>query len=210
MTKSRQYDSRKRAASAHATRQRVLNSARGLFSRHGIDDVTIARIAESADVAPATVFALFKSKDGILQALMKDSLFGPHFQEAQKLMDGVSDAAALVALTAKVARAIYESESRDLGLIRGASAFSPTLRKIEKRFETMRYEMQEERLTLLFQQGKAREGLDLETARRIMWMYTSRDIYLMLVHEGKWTPEAYEKWLETTLCEALVCKSARP
>ncbi len=204
MASNRRYDTTKRSAAAQATRQRILESARALFGRQGIDDVTIARIAKKADVAPATVFALFKSKTGILQAIMKESLFGPHFQAAQALMDGVSDAALLVALTAKVARAIYESESRDLGLMRGSSAFSPTLRKLERRFEDMRYEMQADRLEQLFQQGKAREGLDLETARRIMWMYTSRDIYLMLVHEGKWTPEAYETWLERTLCEALV------
>jgi AcrR family transcriptional regulator len=207
MVTNRQYDSSKRAAAALLTRQRVLISARVLFGRYGIDEVTIARIAGKADVAPATVYALFKSKDGILQAIIKESLFGPHFQIAQKLLDGVSDAALLVALTAKVARAIYESETRDLGLIRGASAFSPALRKIERRFETMRYEMQADRLKLLFQQGKARDGLDLDTARRIMWMYTSRDIYLMLVHEGKWTPDAYEAWLERTLCEALICRN---
>jgi AcrR family transcriptional regulator len=206
MARTRRYDSAKRTAAAQATRQRVLSSARVLFGRHGIDDVTISLIAEKAGVAPATVFALFKSKDGILQAIMRESLFGRHFLVAQRLMEGIGDAALLVALTAKVARAIYESESRDLGLMRGASAFSPTLRRIERRFENMRYEMQENRLRLLFQQGKAREGLDLETARRIMWMYTSRDIYLMLVQEGKWTPEAYETWLERTLCEALVSR----
>jgi AcrR family transcriptional regulator len=206
-TRRRPYDSTKRAEAADARRLRVLKAARALFSRHGIDNVTISQIAEKADVSAPTVYALFKSKDGILQAIMRDALFGPHFQAARKLMDNVKDGPKLVALTAKVARAIYESESQELGLMRGASAFSPALRRIEQQFEDMRYDMQEARLKLLFDQGKAKAGLDLTTARRIMWMYTSREIYRMLVHDGGWTAQAYEAWLETTLCEALV-KSA--
>lgn len=206
-SRRRHYDSTKRAEAADARRLRVLKTARALFSRHGIDDVTIAQIAEKAGVSAPTVYALFKSKDGILQSIMRDALFGPHFQAARKLMDNVNDGAQLVALTAKVARAIYESESQELGLMRGASAFSPALRRIEQQFEDMRYDMQEARLRLLFDQRKAKAGLDLKTARRIMWMYTSREIYRMLVHDGGWTAQAYEQWLEKTLCEALV-KSA--
>lgn len=200
----RHYDSTKRAEAADARRMRVLKTARALFSRRGIDYVTIAQIAEKADVSAPTVYALFKSKDGILQSIMRDAMFGPHFHAARMLMDNVDDGAQLVALTAKVARAIYESESQELGLMRGASVFSPALRRIEQQFEDMRYDMQEARLKLLFDQRMAKADLDLKTARRIMWMYTSREIYRMLVHNGGWTAQAYETWLEKTLCDALV------
>jgi AcrR family transcriptional regulator len=200
----RRYDSRKRNHAAQAARNRVLEAARTLFSRHGIDKVTVGRIAQKAGVSTATVYARYKSKDGLLQAIVGSSLFGARFQAAQVLMEDVDDGAQLVTLTAKVARAIYESESRDLGLMRGASAFSPTLQKIERHFEQLRYEMQVARLRLLFKQGKQKHGLDFETARQIMWMYTSRDVYRMLVHEAEWTPDTYETWLEETLCQALV------
>jgi hypothetical protein len=64
--------------------------------------------------------------------------------------------------------------------------------------------MQEERIRLLFAQSKARKGLRAEDARRLLWMYTSRDIYRMLVQDGGWTPDAYQAWLAATLVEALV------
>ena len=51
--------------------------------------------------------------------------------------------------------------------------------------------MQKDRLRRLFKAGKAKRGLSLDEARRILWMYTSRDVYRMLVVEGGWTPDRY-------------------
>lgn len=204
----RQYASELRSRSADATKVRVLNAAKELFASHGIDGVTIARIAERAGVAVATVYALYKSKEGILRALMRTALFGSQFQNALAKLEGVTDPVKLIALSAHVARAIYENESIELGLIRGASAFSPALRKMEQEFETMRFEMQERRIDLLFIQSKQRSGLQLNEARRVLWMYTSRDVYRMLVIEGGWTPERYQQWLSDTLVQALVSVEA--
>jgi AcrR family transcriptional regulator len=204
----RRYASALRSRSAEATKTRVLDAAKELFTNQGIDGVTIARIAETAGVAAATVYALFKSKEGILRALMRASLFGQKFQDALALLEGVTDPVSLIALTAHVARAIYESESAELGLFRGASAFSPALRKMEQEFETTRFEMQEKRVDHLFAKAKQREGLRLDEARRILWMYTSREIYRMLVHEGGWTPDRYQQWLSETLVRALVDDAA--
>lgn len=182
----------------------MLDAARRLFMRRGIDGVTIAEIAEKAGVAAPTIYALYKSKEGILRTLMREALFGPRFRHARAKLDGVTDPVRLIALSAQVARAIYEGESADLGLIRGASAFSPALRKMEQEFEAMRFEMQEERVKLLFAEARQRKGLALDDARRILWMYTSRDVYRMLVHEGGWTPDQYQRWLSDTLLTALV------
>lgn len=201
--KKRRYVSEVREQAKERSRQRVLDAARDLFARHGIDGVTIAQIARRAKVSVPTVYAQYRSKEGILRAMMEATLFGPAFRSAQAQLAGVTDPIELLALTAKVARAIYESESRALGLIRGASAFSPALRAAERDFEEMRFEMQEERIQLLFSQGKAKPGLDFDKARRVLWMYTSRDVYGMLVREGGWTPDEYERWLAETLVMAL-------
>jgi AcrR family transcriptional regulator len=203
-SRRRQYTSQARTQSALETRRRILAAAAILFSRKGIDRVTIDEIGKRAKVAGSTVYAIFKSKDGILRGLMERSLFGPQFQDAQKLLSGVTDPVALIELTPRVSRAIYESESSDLGLLRHASGFSPALRKMEEEFERIRYEKQAARLDLLFASGKARPGLSLEEARRILWMYTSRDVYRMLVHDGGWTADRYQQWLSRTLVEALV------
>jgi AcrR family transcriptional regulator len=200
----KQYVSELRSQAAEATRDRVLNAAKALMGRDGIDRVSIAQIAQKANVAVSTVYALYRSKEGILRGLMKKALFGPPFQSARAKLEGVTDPVKLIALTAHVARAIYEGENLELGLLRGASAFSPALRKLEQEFEKMRLEMQEDRVRLLFAQSKQKAGLELDEARRILWMYTSRDVYHMLVHKSGWTPDRYQEWLSDTLVNVLV------
>jgi AcrR family transcriptional regulator len=204
MRKRRPYDSRQRADAAAANRAAVLDAARALFSRHGLDKVTIAEIAARAAVSPSTVYAVFKSKEGILRELMRASLFGPRFQEARSLLDGISDPVERVSRTAQVARAIYEAESAELARLRGLSAFSPALRELEEELEAMRYDMQRDRLEALAASGRMKPGLAMEDARRIMWMYTGREVYRMLVEVGGWSPDKYQEWLAAALVDALV------
>lgn len=200
----RRYVSAQRKGAAEATRAHVLAAAKALFSERGIDKVTIAEVARSAGVAGSTVYALFSSKAGILRALMQGALFGPGYEAAQQELDGVDDPVRLVELTAGVARAVYEGESVELGVLRGASAFSADLRETEAEFERLRREMQRPRLERLFAAGHARRDLDFARAQQLMWMYTSRDVYRMLVHDSGWTPDTYQAWLARTLVEALV------
>jgi AcrR family transcriptional regulator len=189
---------------ARLNRERVLKSASILFAKNGIETVRIDEIAEAAGVSPSMIYATFKSREGILRALMEDALFGPHYAAALALIDSEADPVELIALTAGVARAIYEGETRELGLIREIAAYSPTLRAIEKEFDDIRYEAQHQRIKQLFASKRARKGLELHAARRILWMYTSRDVYRMLVTDGRWTPDEYEAWLRETLLTALV------
>ena len=205
----RPYNSELRRQGAEDTRARVLGAARKLFVRHGIDRVTIDQIAEGAGVAASTVYAIYKSKEGILRELMQTALFGQRFQTVHAMLQDVTDPARLVALSAHIARAIYESESVELGLIRGASAFSPALRKLEQAFEKTRFDMQEERVRRLFEHGRQKKGLSFEDARQILWMYTSRDVYRMLVNESGWSPDRYQEWLSQTLVDALVAPNAK-
>ncbi len=195
----RTYQSTSRDASADRTRAKVLEAGKYLFSRKGIDATTIAQIAERAAVSQATVYATVKSKSGLLHALMHEAIFGPRFQDAQTKLVGVVDPVEQIALTAHVARAIYEGESADLSLLMKASAFSPELRKTQQAFETLRRDLQRGRIDALFRAGRAKSGLDKETASSILWMFTGRDVYHKLVHESGWSPDKFQAWLAQTL-----------
>jgi AcrR family transcriptional regulator len=47
------------------TRQRIAETARGLFAEHGFDEVTVAQVAREAEVAEATVFNYFSTKEAL-------------------------------------------------------------------------------------------------------------------------------------------------
>jgi hypothetical protein len=64
--------------------------------------------------------------------------------------------------------------------------------------------MQRDRLKALAASGRMKPGLAMEDARRIMWMYTGREVYRMLVEVGGWSADKYQKWLAATLVSALV------
>jgi len=199
----RPYRSDARVEAAERTRSKVLEAGRFLFSRKGIDATTIAQIAERAGVSEPTVYATMKSKAGLLHALMHDAMFGPRFKQARQRLDGVLDPVQRVAMTAQVARAIYEGESAELSLLLKSAAFSPELRKTQQSFEVLRLQMQQERVDNLYATGRSKKGLKKEAAATLMWMYTSREVYHKLVVESAWTPDQYQAWLERTLIETL-------
>jgi AcrR family transcriptional regulator len=55
-----------------AARTRVLSTAIELFSKHGIDSVTIDQIAAAADVGKGTIYNYFATKEDIVVAFMAD------------------------------------------------------------------------------------------------------------------------------------------
>ncbi|MBS0450663.1 MAG: TetR/AcrR family transcriptional regulator [Proteobacteria bacterium] len=199
----RPYQSDTRTETAERTRSRILEAGKFLFARKGIDATTVAQIAERAGVSVPTVYATVKSKSGLLDALMRESLFGPRFRLAQEALDGVQDPVRRLAMSAQVARAIYEGEAAELSFLIKSSAFSPELRKTIQSFENLRRKMQAQRIEALFAARRARKGLIPETAAALLWTYTSREVYQKLVIESGWTPDAYQAWLEQTLVEAL-------
>ena len=205
-TGGRTYRSEKRDAAASRTRARILDSARRLFSARGIEATTLKAIAAEAGVAEASVYKVMRSKEGILRALMEAALFGPTYQAVLARLADEADPVTLIERTAEVARAIYEAESRELGDVRAMAGFSPALRAIEAEFEELRLELQAARIDALFAAGRARRDLTRDQARRVLWLYTARDVWRKLTVESGWSGEEYEGWLRRTLVEALVAR----
>jgi AcrR family transcriptional regulator len=52
-------------------RDRIVNTAQGLFFRHGIAGVTVEQIAEQAQVSRVTIFKYFGDKDGLAREAVR-------------------------------------------------------------------------------------------------------------------------------------------
>src|SRR5512139_1982043 len=158
----RKYKATRREQSSLETKQRIQEAALKLFSKRGIDAVKIDEIAARAEVSAATVYALFKSKAGILNALMHNALLGTSYEEVVARLNETTDPVRMLEITASIARTIYDSEASKLGLLRGVSAFSKDLAKIEEDFENIRLDLQRPRIEALFACKRNRRGLDRE------------------------------------------------
>jgi AcrR family transcriptional regulator len=66
-------------------RQRILDSAYALFSRRGIRDVGIDEVIDRADVAKATLYHHFRSKDDLVLAFLqqREQLWTKEWVEAE-------------------------------------------------------------------------------------------------------------------------------
>ena len=200
----RPYKSLIRERQADDTRRRIVEATRKLLEREGYAGMTIEAIAQRAEVSAQSVYAIFKSKTGILAELLDQSSFGVDYEALVKQALGTNDPEARLRFAARIARQVHESQIAAFDLLRGAGVVAPALAKLEQRRECMRYERQEGTMIVLRDSGRLRRDLDYHTARDVFWMLTGRDIYRMLVRERGWSPQKYEDWLASILMRSLL------
>ena len=166
--------------------------------------MTIEAIARRAEVSAQSVYAIFKSKTGILIALLDQSTFGSDYEKVVRQAVSESDPEARLRLAAAVARQIRGAQSAAFDLMRGAGVVAPELAKLQQQRERLRYEKEEGLIIFLHDSARLRLGLSHKAARDIFWMLTSGDVYRMLVSERRWSPQQYQDWLADTLVHALL------
>src|SRR5258708_7039287 len=79
--KKRPYKSLVRQRQAGDTRQRIIEATRQLLQSEGYAGMTIEAIAQRAEVSAQSVYAIFKSKTGILTELLDQSTFGADYED---------------------------------------------------------------------------------------------------------------------------------
>ncbi|MCP5508564.1 MAG: TetR/AcrR family transcriptional regulator [Chlamydiales bacterium] len=201
--KKRSYVSAARSKQARQTRNQILSSAKKLFQSKGFEEVTIGELAESANVSSPTIYSLFKSKRGVLLALIDEALPSSVFES---LVDEVSQektAAGRFRIAAKMTRLIYDAEQKQMGLLRGASILGSEFQKIEKEQEQRRYQRQKDTVDTMLEEGLLAEGMTTSEARDVLWAFTGRDMYRLFVVTRKWSSNQYEVWLSRALTKLL-------
>lgn len=203
MTK-RAYRSESRKAQSQKTKNRILAEARVLFASRGFEQVTIDEIAQKAEVSTPTIYAIFQSKKGILFVLMDEALAPEKFEALVEQGKKEKSPRKRLANSARIARQLYDAEKEQFDLLRGASLLDPVFKELEMEKEQRRYLRQEEVITSMYAEKVFQEGISLEKARDILWAFTGRDIYRMMVIERGWTADDYEKWLSQLLIQTLL------
>jgi AcrR family transcriptional regulator len=200
----RRYRSPTRQRQAAETRARILAAARVLLAEQGYAGATVEAIAQAADVAVQTVFAVFGSKRGILAELLRLAQQAPAAEELRARLRATDDPAAKVRLAVAIARRVYEQMAAGLELLRGARLVAPELAAVEGEIEARRRAGTGLLADSLLACGRLRAGLTPEAAADLLWGLTSPDLYRKLVHEQGWTGDAYEYLLGDVLVDALL------
>lgn len=195
----RNYQSASRKQQAQETKNKILSATNNLLISNNYNEITISQIATMAGVAIPTVYALYKSKAGILKALLDSATKPDEFEQlviqtkaARTLTEKLTQAAEM---TAK----IYAAEKDLLNTLAGLANYSEDLSKLQQDLERRRYTRQEETIKILLKHKETSPELDLIHARDIFWAFTSRDFYRLFVIERGWEPKEFIEFLSQIL-----------
>lgn len=200
----RPYHSLARQRQAEETRRRILTATRELFASRGYAGTTLEAIAETAEVSPKTVSAVFGSKRAILAELINPDAFSAHVQRLLEELRATPEPSKRLLLAAQITRRAYEPLVRELELLRTAGAVAPELAELARQIGARRRQNQSRLIDYLHERQALRPDLSVEEATDILWALTGYDLYLMLVVEQRWSPEHYEEWLAQLLVQHLL------
>ncbi len=191
-----------RQRQALATRELIVDAACELFLAQGYMATTIEAISAGAGVAVSTVYAVFRNKRGILQAIRerwhRESGQRDIYRQAMEQQDPKRR----LELAAYATRRQWETGGAMMAIYQAAAAADPdaaaelsTALQGRRTFLTQFIDAMSEQLRL---------DLSSTRATALFSTLTQPTIYQELVGEEGWSPEEYEVWLAETLQQQLL------
>jgi AcrR family transcriptional regulator len=211
MPESRRYSMSLREEQTATTRRRILDVAGRLFMRQGYLGTTLSGIAKAAGVSVQTIYNLVGGKAALLKAVYDVTLAGddePVPMSERPLVQAVLDAP-----TGRASVERYAAMSRLLGerllplvsmLLAQAATGDPELREFAETVEGERAVGSRSMAAHVAERFGLRAGLDADAAADVLWALTSPDLTDRLVHRRGWGWDRYERWLATTMADALL------
>jgi AcrR family transcriptional regulator len=197
------YSSPLREEQARETRRRIQDAARGLFEESGFAATTIIEIARRAGVSPATIYATFVSKAGIVASMLA------HLEEAAGMDERIPEMVAEedphrgIALFVAGNRAVFEVGHVILRAAYDAMGI-PEVRDLALAGDANRRVGVDNMVARWHKAGVIRPHLTRKEAAETMWLLTSVEQYLLATDVLGWSGEAYELWLRTMLTDVLL------
>jgi AcrR family transcriptional regulator len=185
---------------AAVTRRRIGDAARRLFNERGYGATTLQAIAAEAGVAVQTVYAVYRSKAGILRSLRSAVASHPEADELYEAAIRAASAADRLELFARSIRRRWEWGADVVRIYAEAASTDPALRQELGHVLSRRREGIGRLAATL--EGALRR--DVSDAASILDALTLPDVYAELVGVDGWTPDQYETWLARTLRDQLL------
>src|SRR5215471_730306 len=206
----RPYQRTARQARTRRTRAAVVEAARTLFVERGYAATTIEAISDRSDTPQATVYRLFSSKLGILQAVLDVSVGGDDQAVAMadrprvRALISDEDAKDQLAGFAALLREIMGRVGPVHRILADAARSDQDAASLLTEIARQRHEGQRRIARSLARSGALRPGLRERDAADIIHALASPEVYGLLVFDRGWSGERYEKWLSSILIDQLL------
>lgn len=207
---TRRYSSTRRREQARQTQAAVLAAARRLFLEKGYGDTTVAAIAGAADVSVETIYKAFGNKEGLLKAVVDVAIVGddepvPMLQrELVRTIEAEPDGIEKLRIYGgHLARSAPRRAPLEL-LARAAAATDPGAGHVWARLQDELLAGMTAFARHLRDAGCLRDGISLNEARDVLWMYVSADVFDLLVRQRGWSSRRYGRWVSEALAAALL------
>ena len=204
----RRYDSPVRQEQAAQTRARIVAAAGALFETQGYARTSIRQIAERAEVAPDTVYAVFGAKTRVLTAVIDERLRGGHgvanVMERPELLavrDETDQRRQLELLGDAMSR-VVEQVGPAFELMRAAAAVEPAMADVYA--EMQRYRLRNMSVAIGWLSARGPLRVPDDEAAETLWTLASPDTARLLRDHRSWSRKRYATWLTDSLTRALL------
>lgn len=198
----RQIKSSLRQRQAQATASLIVTAAKALFLERGYTGTTMEAIAERADVAVSTVYAVFASKRGILRAIRSAWHEVSHIRDVTYGNPGGAGPEERLEKLARASRQQWESGTEVITIYKGAAAADPeAAAELSEALAGRRRGMETFAKSL---EPHLRPGLDIAHAAAILQALCLPEVFSELVQHSGWSADAYQTWLVHALKRELL------
>jgi AcrR family transcriptional regulator len=176
----------------------------------GFAATKLDQVAEEAGVALPTLTGYFPTKAALLEEVLRAVVSGTTDEgrasigEQLKMLLDIAEPHELLTEVAVVFRSANERAFELFEIMRKAAAADPNIEERRRSGAEARRRDQAPLARHLKRQRALRPGLSEQQAIDILWLYSSADIYRLLVHDSGWPTKRYEQWLAQTLKATLL------
>lgn len=192
---------RRREARARETRLRIIQAGVRLFLQHGYVATTVQAIAEEADVAAATIYQAFGTKQAVLAAALDVTIAGddaPLSLLERQWVDAArneEDFDTRLRLVVEGAARVAARTAPLKEVIRDAAATDIAAQQLVREDNDRRHQTQSGLIDLLTEIHPLRAGLDRRRATDTFFALVNSSTYDLLVGQRSWTITEWQNWL---------------
>jgi AcrR family transcriptional regulator len=189
---------------AEATRQAIIDAARQLFAERGYFATRVEDIALAARVAPATVYAGFKNKFGLIQAMVDAWSTAPAISATDEDILALEDPVAIIRRVSAGARGMREEYGDVMRTLVATAPNDEAVRAIMREANVVYRDALSRIAERIADVGTPRAGVDVKRATDILWLYFGYAGLFVMHDDNGWTWDEAEEWLASQAVHALL------